>query len=760
MSATEHLTPASARRMERLAAWAAGVHLGRILAISLAVAAVAAVSGTFAAIRGFPPFGSDPGSVLLWLYADLIVLLLLSVVIAWRVVALWVERRRGSAGSRLHVRMVRLFGFVSVVPAIIVALASIVFFNFGLQSWLSGQVRTVLEESVAVAEAYLHEHKQNIRADALAMAQDLSRDVVALENNPALFNRVVDFQTRVRELSEAVVFDGSSAVRARSGFSYLLEIDPIPPNALEMARKGEVAVVTGNDDDRVRALVRLDGFLDMYLFVGRLVDPKVVAHTTRTRGAVERFERLEFQRADMQISFAFVFVGIALVLLLAASWVGLLMASQLSRPLSALIAATERVRAGDLSARVPERGAPDEIGSLSRAFNRMTNDLEQNRRELLEANRQLDQRRRFTEAVLEGVSSGVIGLDEQGRVHLPNASASDLLGISADRMVGHALGELVPELDALLHDARRLRSGRPVESEVRLQRAKETRTLLVRVTVERDGAEIKGYVVTFDDVSDLVAAQRKAAWADVARRIAHEIRNPLTPIQLSAERLKRKYLREITSDPETFITCTDTIVRHVGDIGRMVEEFSSFARVPAPVMRLENLTDLCRQTIFLQRAGHAAISIVSELPDEAVYYRCDGRQLSQALTNLLLNAAEAIEGREGTDLPPGRIVVRLINEEGTTAIEVEDNGKGLPQEARERLTEPYYTTRIKGTGLGLAIVKKIMEDHSGRLRLDDAPSGGARVRLELPGNPVGREEAGTEMAAQMGGIAVIPGGRA
>lgn len=760
MSASEHLAPGAPRRMERLAAWAASVYLGRILAISLAVAAIAAVSGTFAAIRGIPPFGSGPSQVLLWLYADLIVLLLLAAVIAWRVVALWVERRRGSAGSRLHVRMVRLFGFVSVVPAIIVALASVVFFNFGLQSWLSTQVRTALEESVAVAEAYLYEHKQNIRADVLAMAQDLSRDVVSLEANPSLFARVVDFQSRVRELSEAVVFDGSGTVRARSGFSYLLEIDPIPPSAMELARKGEVAIVTGEDDDRVRALVRLDGFLDMYLYIGRVVDPKVVAHTTKTRGAVERFERLEFQRADMQISFALVFVGIALVLLLAASWVGLMMASQLSRPLSALIAATERVRAGDLTARVPERGAPDEIGSLSRAFNRMTNDLEQNRRELLEANRQLDQRRRFTEAVLEGVSAGVIGLDEQYRVNLPNASASELLGLTADRMVGQPLGELVPEMDVLLRGAHRLRSGRPVEAEVRLQRAKETRTLMVRVAVERDGQETKGFVVTFDDLSELVAAQRKAAWADVARRIAHEIRNPLTPIQLSAERLKRKYLGEIKSDPETFVTCTDTIVRHVGDIGRMVEEFSSFARVPAPVMRLENLTDLCRQTIFLQRTAHGNISIAAELPSEAVYYRCDGRQLSQALTNLLLNAAEAIDGREGEDLPRGEIVVRLVNQEGTTAIEVEDNGKGLPHEARERLTEPYFTTRLKGTGLGLAIVKKIMEDHGGGLRLDDSPSGGARVRLELPGDPVAQEEVRAEMAAQTDGAALVPGGRA
>lgn len=756
MSATEHLARAEPGRLERFAAWAAGFHVGRILAISLAVAAAVAVSGTFAAIRGFPPFGSDPSSVLLWLYADLIVLLLLAVVIAWRVVALWVERRRGAAGSRLHVRMVRLFGFVSVVPAIIVALASIIFFNFGLQSWLSTQVRTALEESVAVAEAYLHEHKQNIRADALAMAQDLSRDVLTLENSPGLFTRVVDFQSRVRELSEAVVFDGSGAVRARSGFSYMLEIDPIPPNALDQARNGEVAILTGEDDDRVRALVRLDGFLDMYLYIGRVVDPKVVAHTTRTRGAVERFERLEFQRAGMQVSFALVFVGIALVLLLAASWVGLLMASQLSRPLSALIAATERVRAGDLSARVPEQGAPDEIGSLSRAFNRMTNDLEQNRRELLEANRQLDQRRRFTEAVLEGVSAGVIGLDEEGKINFPNASASILLDLTADKMVGQPLEEVVPEMAVLMSGARRLRGGHPVEAEVRVQREKETRTLLTRVSVERDGDQVIGYVVTFDDVSDLVAAQRKAAWADVARRIAHEIRNPLTPIQLSAERLKRKYLGEIASDPETFVTCTDTIVRHVGDIGRMVDEFSSFARVPAPVMRLENLTDLCRQAVFLQRNALTDITIETDLPDKAVYFRCDGRQVSQALTNLLLNAVEAIEGR-GDATKAGRIVVRLRVGDGATAIEVQDNGKGLPEEARERLTEPYYTTRLKGTGLGLAIVKKIMEDHGGRLRLEDGPDGGASVLLELPGEPVDETDARAELESHADGVAIAPG---
>lgn len=757
MSATEQPGSSTPRLMERILAWAQGIHLGRTLAVSLAVAAVIAVSGTYAAIRGLPPFGSGPDQVLLWLYADLIVLLLLAVVIAWRVVALWVERRRGSAGSRLHVRLVLLFGFVSVVPAIIVAVASILFFNFGLQSWLSGQVRTALNESVAVAEAYLHEHKQTIRAEVLAMAKDLSRDAVSLENNPALFNRIVDFQSRIRELSEAVVFDGNGAVRGRSGFAYMLEIDPIPPSAMERARKGEVAIVTGSDDDRVRALIRLEGFLDMFLYVGRVIDPKVSSHTTRTRGAVERFERLEFQRAGLQISFALVFAGIALVMTLAASWVGLLMATQLSRPLSALIAATERVRAGDLSARVPEATAPDEIGSLSRAFNRMTNDLEQNRQELLEANRQLDHRRRFTEAVLEGVSAGVIGLDERGRINLPNLSATELLGVTADRMVGRELGEAVPEMADLLRQAQSQRGSRPIESEIQLQRSKENRTLLARITVERDNDEINGFVVTFDDVSDLVAAQRKAAWADVARRIAHEIRNPLTPIQLSAERLQRKYLGEITSDRDTFVTCTETIVRHVGDIGRMVDEFSSFARVPEPVMRLENLSDLCRQAVFLQRNAYPEITFSTDLPDDAVYYHCDGRQISQALTNLLLNGAEAIEARQGDGTAKGHIDVRLGVDDGRTFIEVQDDGKGLPESARERLTEPYFTTRRKGTGLGLAIVKKIMEDHGGQLLLEDAPDGGANVRLEFKGAPATAEQVQEALDTQGHGMTVAPG---
>jgi two-component system nitrogen regulation sensor histidine kinase NtrY len=357
----------------------------------------------------------------------------------------------------------------------------------------------------------------------------------------------------------------------------------------------------------------------------------------------------------------------------------------------------------------------------------MTHQLQSQQSELIEANRQLDQRRRFTETVLSGVSAGVIGLDQQGRINLPNRSASLLLGTDLDQHIGKDLTEVVPEMAGLYDEAERW-PDRLAQAQVQIVRSGRAHVLLVRVAAERLEGEAKGYVVTFDDITDLQAAQRKAAWADVARRIAHEIKNPLTPIQLSAERLKRKYLKDIANDRETFAACTDTIIRHVGDIGRMVDEFSSFARMPAPVLRDEDLNEIVRQATFLQRAATPEIRVETELPATPQHLNCDSRQVAQALINLLKNAAESILSREG-EVPPGQITVRLGHEDEDVVLSVEDNGRGLPSEGRERLIEPYVTTHAKGTGLGLAIVKKIMEDHHGELVLDDREGGGARVKL-------------------------------
>ncbi|MGE4220029.1 MAG: ATP-binding protein [Alphaproteobacteria bacterium] len=721
------------RVLARLSQWLSRRIVHRSVALMLAGAALAAGTATFAAFRGVPPIGGDPNLVLALLTLDLVLLLLLASMMGWRLVAIWAERRRGSPGSRLHVRLVRLFGIVSVVPAIIMALFSVLLFNFGIEAWLSERVRTTLNESVAVAEAYLQEHKQNIKSDVLAMGRDLGLDAAIFHDRPQLLEQAINFQAALRDLSEAVIFEASGRVLARSGLTYVLEFEPIPNDALEAARAGEVAILTSKHEDRVRALVRLDNMMDSYLYVGRYVDPQVLRHMERARGGLEGFEKLEGERAGLQIGFAALYVVIAMLLLLAAGWVGINVASGLSEPLGTLISATEKVRAGDLGVRVPEDGAPDEIGTLSRAFNRMTNDLASNRQELLQANRQLDERRRFTETVLTGVSAGVIGLDAQGNIDLPNRSASELLGIDLERAKGQPLATVVPEIGGLIPAALNARRSRAYEQQIGYQRGSENCSLLVRIAVERDGGTVIGYVVTFDDVTELMSAQRKAAWADVARRIAHEIKNPLTPIQLSAERIKRKYLREIASDPETFVICTDTIVKHVGDIGRMVDEFSSFARMPAPTIRVENLNELCRQQVFLQRSAHVKIEFATDLPSTPVFVRCDGRQIAQTVTNLLQNAVDAIVGREGEDLPLGRIELRLSHAEDRTTIAILDNGRGLPKEGRERLTEPYFTTRQKGTGLGLAIVKKIMEDHGGELVMEDRPGGGAAVSLILSG---------------------------
>ena len=719
----------------RLKQWVARVRLTRKLAVAVAVAALLSVLATAGALTGSGPFGPDPRTILILLNVNLILILVLSALVLRRLVELWIERRRGSAGSQLHVRLAALFSVVAVAPVILVALFSALFLNLGIESWFSERVRTALDESLLVAEAYVAEHKQIIRADVLAMAQDINRVALQLRNNPTRLNNLVATQAALRSLTEAMVLRRDGRILARTGLTFALSMGPAPDEAMKDADEGGVVILTSDSEDRVRAMVRLDGFVDSYLFVGRFVEPTVIGHMTRTQDAVSQYQRLEGQRSDIQITFSLIFSVVALLLLLVAVWVGLTVATRLVRPISGLVAAAEQVRAGNLKARVPEGLEDDEIGILSRAFNRMTGQLEGQRRELIEANRQIDARRRFTESVLSGVSAGVIGLDAQGKIELPNRSALELLETTTSALVGQMLAEAVPEMTSLMSQAE-ARPERRASGQVTVVRAGRARTLQVRISAERRADETEGFVVTFDDISALVVAQRAAAWSDVARRIAHEIKNPLTPIQLSAERLKRKYQQEISSDPKIFASCTDTIVRRVADIGRMVDEFAAFARIPTPVLKHEDVVAVARETMVLHDVAHPEILFESNLPAHAVRARCDRRQLSQALTNLIQNAIDAIAGREipagRESLPQGKICVS-INENGDSVyIEVLDNGRGLPGEERERLVEPYVTTRAKGTGLGLAIVKKIMEDHGGELLLDDRRGGGARICLILP----------------------------
>ena len=564
--------------MRRVRIWAGRIGLGRKIAIALAIPALASGVATYLALTGAPPFGPHPNAVLSLLNLDLVLLLALGAVVAKRLIEVWAERRRGLAGSRLQIRLVVLFSLIAVTPTIIVAVFSYLFFSFGIESWFSDKVRTAISESLAVAEAYLHEHQQAIRADVLAMANDLNRDAVKLALNPQHLEQVVSAQAALRGLTEAVVFDRAGHMLARSSLSFTLGFEPVPDDAMHLADAGDVAIMTNDSDDRVRALVRLNQFGDVYLFVGRFIEPRVLNHMEETQRAAAQYEQLEGQRSGFQITFALIFMMVAMLFLVAAVAIGIHFATQLAIPVSRLITAAEQVRGGDLAARVPEGDKDDELASLSRAFNRMTYQIESQQRELREANRQLDERRRFTETVLTGVSAGVIGLDRLGRVNLPNRSASSLLGVDLEQAIGQDLAEVAPDMAGLLHEVER-RPDRLAQSQVQLVTGNSTRTLLVRIAAEHNGRNISGFVVTFDDITELLSAQRKAAWADIARRIAHEIKNPLTPIQLAAERLRRRYLKEIKQDPETFMICTDTIIRHVGDIGRMIDEFSSFARM-------------------------------------------------------------------------------------------------------------------------------------------------------------------------------------
>ena len=464
------------------------------------------------------------------------------------------------------------------------------------------------------------------------------------------------------------------------------------------------------------------------LLIGRDVDQTILDHMARTEAAVAEYQRLDENRSSIQVTFALIFFLVALLVLSAAVLIGLVLANQIARPVGRLILAAERVRAGDLSVRVPEIQSDDEVAGLSRAFNRMTGQLGAQRTELMDAYSQIDERRRFTETVLAGVSAGVIGLDGTGRIELPNRAASELVGLDLMGAIGQPLGLVVPEFGPLLAEA-----GTRT-AELQIGPSSRRRTLLVRIGTELRGGRPDGYVVTFDDITELQSAQRKAAWADVARRIAHEIKNPLTPIQLSAERLKRRFTKEITSDPETFAQCADTIVRHVGDIGRMVDEFSAFARMPLPVLRPEDVGRIAREALVLQRSARPEIVWTTDIPERGPMAVCDRRLLGQALTNLLQNAADSVLMRQRhPGESAGHIGLTVEVAHGTVSLSVQDDGVGLPEGDRTRLTEPYVTHKPKGTGLGLAIVKKIMEDHGGEVLLDDRGDGpGAVATLSLP----------------------------
>ena len=717
-----------------LMSWGQRAGIGRRVVIALMVCAVASGLGTFFALTGNSTFRLGEDALFVFLIIDLSLVLALGAAVSLGLVRMWAQRRAGLAGARLHVRLVGLFSVVAVTPAILVAVLAALFFNLVIESWFSERVRTAVESSVLVSEAYLNEHRDTIRSDALGIAAELNQVWPGLTLDPQRAREIVEDEAEKRSVPGVIIFNQNGRVIARAGFTSSLLFDLPPTLAVADAAGGQPVVLTSENEDRVRALIGLSTYPQAFLYVGRFIDPNVLRYRETTTRAANEYAQAENRRSRLELELAAIFVIVTLLLLLTAVGVGLGFANRLSQHIANLVHATEMVRSGNLGVRLAEAShSDDEIGMLTRAFNRMTRQLDEQRGELTEANRQLEDRRRFTEAVLAGVSAGVIGLDRSGRVSLPNRPATALLDVELEELIGRPLAETVPEFaDAVaraVSDPSRL-----VEDEVSVETREGSRTLRVRIAAERDAQkDVIGFVVTFDDVTELQSAQRTAAWADVARRIAHEIKNPLTPIQLSAERLKRKYLHEVQSDPEIFAQCTDTIVRQVGDIGRMVDEFSSFARMPNPVIKPADLVKICRESVFLQQQAHRDITFETAFPQECLMIDCDSGLLSQAFTNLLQNAVDAIEGRGADETADGWVSMRLLESGDSASIVIEDNGRGLPVKERDRLTEPYVTTRTKGTGLGLAIVAHIVEQHSGTLRLSDRKDQpGAQVTIALP----------------------------
>ena len=709
-------------------AYVVDLMLGRVSTLLVASTALLLGLASFGILAGRVKLSVHSGGAVAMIVADFAALLMLIIVLAGRVTRILLEHRRGAAGARLHVRLVFLFGGVAAVPAIVVAIFATVFFNFGIQAWFNQRVQTALDESNQVAQGYLEEHNNDIRLDALAMANDLSQGGSVFFGNPDEFASYLVSQATTRGLTQAVIFEPlNGEIVASAGLFAGMAATVPDTRTIAQASTGQVPVVSPPGSTVEQAVVKLDMTPPMMLMIEKPVDPAILDHVNKTQEAVAEYQRLSKNRASLEVSFALIIAVLALLVLSALVGFGLVIANQIAKPIGHLIRAAEKVREGDLAVRVPETATGDEVAGLSRAFNRMTAQLAAQRSELLDVNNQLDERRRFTETVLDGVSAGVIGLDKKGRVELPNRAASELLRLDLVPQIGRNLAEVVPEFAPLIATVMAT-PERPATAQVEHGLAMHKRSLLVRIGAEMNSGVPDGFIVTFDDVTELMAAQRKAAWADVARRIAHEIKNPLTPIQLSAERLKRRFAKEITSDPESFTQCAETIVRHVSDIGRMVDEFSSFARMPAPVMHAESLERIAREAMVLQRVAHPQIDWAVSI-DQPLRAVCDRRLLGQALTNLLQNAADAVGMREGAK----HVSLRLAAQGGMAVLSVTDDGIGLPETDRARLIEPYVTHKPKGTGLGLAIVAKIMEDHGGRLELKPAPGGvGAEVSLSLP----------------------------
>jgi two-component system, NtrC family, nitrogen regulation sensor histidine kinase NtrY len=674
---------------------------------------------TFVVLTGLTRIQPTPEVVVSFLLINTATILLLVGIIVrevWQVVQ---ARRRGRAAARLHVQIVSLFSIIAVLPAVLVAIVANVTIDRGFDRLFSGPTREVIQNSVIIARAYMQEHAQLIRGDILGMANDLNHARPLFDQDRKSFLELLTASANSRDLPGAMLIDKDTNIMVTAQTGIKLAFAPPPAEFLNNVKETEPEIAVLPEQNYVAAVIRLKAFSDTFLYVARLLDPRVVAQLKQTEASAAEYAEIESRRLGIQVNFALMFAVIALTILTASILIGLNFANWLVAPIRRLMSAASIVSTGDLHVQVPVHRSEGDLAQLGETFNKMTHELRTQRDELVSASDLIDSRRRFIEAVLSSASAGIIGVDGSGSVGILNRSAEKLIGHAESETLGHPLSEVLPELDDMMKTARE-GTQRLVQGQITINRDGHERNLSVRVSAEQTSQSRDSYIITLDDITELVSAQRTSAWGDVARRIAHEIKNPLTPIQLSAERIRRKFGKAITEDKAIFEQCTDTIVRQVDDIRRMVDEFSRFARMPKPVIEGEDAADTVRQAVFLMRVGHPDIDIEAEIKDEPLRAQFDRRLISQALTNIIKNATEAIEAVPAETLGKGRIDVIAARDNDDIVIDVIDNGIGLPKVSRARLLEPYVTTREKGTGLGLAIVGRVLEDHGGRIELNDA----------------------------------------
>ena len=676
-----------------------------------------------------------------FLMMDLIYVLLIVGIVVVKILSVLQQRRSRRAGSQLHFRLARVFTTMSLLPTITVAIFATISINLGLEAWFSERVQSVIGTSLSAARSYVKEQQSALKEDISSLSSDLQNFRIerGLIEDDELRNELALRQMKLqRGLKEAFILNGSGEIELRGERSYLFDFEKPKKQEIEASIK-EVVLINDFDNNELRALIYLIGFGDRYLYITREVDGTLFNLLDKTQKTAILYQQMENDRTAFLLNFAVLYFALALLLIVSSVLFALWFAERLSKPIGRLAAAAKRVGSGELTTQVIEQKGDDEISQLGQYFNQMTKQLKQQRDELIENTQQIEERRQLFDSVLSSVTSGVVVLDQEGGVDFTNSAASIL--ITERRKIDSqiSLSDAFPELNSLFQQLKK--SGlNNLQDEIKLVREGRLENFLVRMATMNEEKKTIGYVVAFDDVTKLVSAQRSAAWGDVARRIAHEIKNPLTPIQLSAERIRRKFGPLLKDEEQGLTQMVNVITRQTDDLRRIVDEFSKFARMPELKRKDEDLNDIVASIITLQQAGQPNVTINCSKPKSPIIISIDGTLINQAITNILKNAGEAIEARKqkaSLSSEAGIIKVVLKDEAESVIIQISDNGIGLPQD-RSRLFEPYVTTRNKGTGLGLAIVKKIIEEHGGILKLEDAipfdNSGivGALISIDLP----------------------------